>query len=97
MCLPYTLLDEAIQDTIQKAHSSCFKMLQSILQNNQVWESYEDLNSCHNSEKVDSSMGYNQEAIQHMRVRFCLASYIHKYYLQTKFRPILRRSLANFC
>ena len=43
-------------------------MVQSILQNNEKWESYEDMNSyqfSQNWEQVESLMDYNEEAIQH--------------------------------
>jgi len=41
--------------------------------------------------------GFNQEAIQCMRVILWLASYDHDYLIQTEFRPLLRGSCENFC
>jgi len=41
--------------------------------------------------------GFNQEAIQCMRVILWLASYDHDYFIQTEFRPLLRVSCENFC
>ena len=47
--------------------------------------------------KVASFIGLNQETTQWMRVKFCLTSQNQRYYLHTKFRPILRWSCENFC
>ena len=81
-----------------KAHSSSFKVVQFVFQNNEKWRSYEGLNGhgySKNSKKVKNLTSHFWEAILAMKVKFLRVTYVHLGYPQNEFRPNLRGSCAK--
>ena len=82
-----------------KAHSLCSKMVPLILNSDQKWQSYREINSSgysQNLRKFGSLRSSNLEAIQRMKLKLCVTSCDHRYSIWTEFRRILRGSPTNF-
>ena len=79
-CHPYLLIEST--DSMMTAHSSSFKVVQFVFQNNEKWRRGFEWSQV--QQKVENLMSPFWEAILAMKAKFLRVTYVHLGYPQTE-------------